>query len=152
MDFAFTNEKESAIYRYLHVVTSTPISNRSPSHLGPRTKKEGTSSLKNKLASLTKVKDTMAATLENTRKEMSAIKEELKYTKEELGETRKRYEGSEERNKVQKSTAYTWLDCCCFNAAQIVLTPPAPRNGGPFLPFFGQAGQVDPLVGWRSCY
>ena len=53
---------------------------------------------------------------------------------------------------VQKSTAYTWLDCCCFNAAQIVLTPPAPRNGGPFLPFFGQAGQVDPLVGWRSCY
>ena len=27
--------------------TSTPISNRSPSHLGPRTKKEGTSSLKN---------------------------------------------------------------------------------------------------------
>ena len=51
---------------------------------------------------------------------------------------------------VQKSTAYTWLDCCCFNAAQIVLTPPAPRNGGPFLPFFGQAGQVDPLVGWRS--
>ena len=54
--------------------------------------------------------------------------------------------------EVQKSTAYTWLDCCCFNAAQIVLTPPAPRNGGPFLPFFGQAGQVDPLVGWRSCY
>ena len=53
---------------------------------------------------------------------------------------------------VQKSTAYTWLDRCCFNAAQIVLTPPAPRNGGPFLPFFGQAGQVDPLVGWRSCY
>ena len=53
---------------------------------------------------------------------------------------------------VQKSTAYTRLDCCCFNAAQIVLTPPAPRNGGPFLPFFGQAGQVDPLVGWRSCY
>ena len=53
---------------------------------------------------------------------------------------------------IQKSTAYTWLDCCCFNAAQIVLTPPAPRNGGPFLPFFGQAGQVDPLVGWRSCY
>ena len=52
----------------------------------------------------------------------------------------------------QKSTAYTWLDCCCFNAAQIVLTPPAPRNGGPFLPFFGQAGQVDPLVGWRGCY
>ena len=34
--------------------TSTPISNRSPSHLGPRTKKEGTSSLKNKLATLTK--------------------------------------------------------------------------------------------------
>ena len=56
------------------------------------------------------------------------------------------------RMLVQKSTAYTWLDCCCFNAAQIVLTPPAPRNGGPFLPFFGQAGQVDPLVGWRSCY
>ena len=27
-----------------------------------------------------------------------------------------------------------------------------PRNGGPFLPFFGQAGQVDPLVGWRCCY
>ena len=54
--------------------------------------------------------------------------------------------------EVQKSTAYTRLDCCCFNAAQIVLTPPAPRNGGPFLPFFGQAGQVDPLVGWRSCY
>ena len=54
--------------------------------------------------------------------------------------------------QVQKSTAYTRLDCCCFNAAQIVLTPPAPRNGGPFLPFFGQAGQVDPLVGWRSCY
>ena len=80
--------------------TSTPISNRSPSHLGPRTKKEGTSSLKNKLATLTKVKDTMAATLENTRKEMSAIKEELRYTKEELGETRKRYEGSEERNKA----------------------------------------------------
>ena len=39
-----------------------------------------------------------------------------------------------------------------LNAAQIVLTPPAPRNGGPFLPFFGQAGQVDPLVGWRCCY
>ena len=37
-------------------------------------------------------------------------------------------------------------------AAQIVLTPPAPRNGGPFLPFFGQAGQVDPLVGWRCYY
>ena len=34
-------------------------------------------------------------------------------------------------NQVQKSTAYTWLDCCCFNAAQIVLTPPAPRNGAP---------------------
>ena len=58
----------------------------------------------------------------------------------------------EEHDQVQKSTAYTWLDCCCLNAAQIVLTPPAPRNGGPFLPFFGQAGQVDPLVGWRSCY
>ena len=57
-----------------------------------------------------------------------------------------------DNDKVQKSTAYTWLDCCCFNAAQIVLTPPAPRKGGPFLPFFGQAGQVDPLVGWRSCY
>ena len=56
------------------------------------------------------------------------------------------------QNSVQKSTAYTWLDCCCFNAAQIVLTPPAPRNGGPFLPFLGQAGQVDPLVGWRCCY
>ena len=28
-------------------------------------------------------------------------------------------------------------------AAQIVLTPPAPRNGGPFLPFFGQAGDVE---------
>ena len=27
-----------------------------------------------------------------------------------------------------------------------------PRNGGPFLPFFEQAGQVDPLVGWRCCY
>ena len=36
-----------------------------------------------------------------------------------------------------------------LSAAQIVLTPPAPRNGGPF---FGQAGQVDPLVGWRCCY
>ena len=24
-----------------------------------------------------------------------------------------------------------------------------PHCGGPF---FGQAGQVDPLVGWRSCY
>ena len=35
--------------------------------------------------------------------------------------------------EVQKSTAYTWLDCCCFNAAQTVLTPPAPRNGGSFL-------------------
>ena len=42
----------------------------------------------------------MAATLEYTRKEMSAIKKELRYTKEELGETRKRYEGSEERNKA----------------------------------------------------
>ena len=42
----------------------------------------------------------MAATLENTRKEMSAIKEELRYTKEELCETRKLYEGSEERNKA----------------------------------------------------
>ena len=62
------------------------------------------------------------------------------------------YEDSEVFRLVQKSTAYTWLDCCCFNAAQIVLTPPAPRNGGPFLPFFGQAGQADPLVGWRSCY
>ena len=40
-----------------------------------------------------------------------------------------------EVSSVQKSTAYTWLDCCCFNAAQIVLTPPAPRNGGPFLPW-----------------
>ena len=39
-----------------------------------------------------------------------------------------------------------------LNAAQIVLTPPAPRNGGPFVLFFGQAGQVDPLVGWRCCY
>ena len=62
------------------------------------------------------------------------------------------YDYVEDCTDVQKSTAYTWLDCCCFNAAQIVLTPPAPRNGGPFLPFFGQAGQVDPLVGWRSCY
>ena len=42
---------------------------------------------------------------------------------------------------VQKSTAYMWLDCCCFNAAQIVLTPTAPRNRGPFLPFFGQGGE-----------
>ena len=41
-----------------------------------------------------------------------------------------------------------WL----LNAAQIVPTPPAPRNGDPFLPFFGQAGPVDPLVGWRCCY
>ena len=39
-----------------------------------------------------------------------------------------------------------------LNGAQIVPTPPAPRNGGPFLPCFGQAGQVDPLVGWRCCY
>ena len=61
-------------------------------------------------------------------------------------------DSEEGESQVQKSTAYTRLDCCCFNAAQIVLTPPAPRNGGPFLPFFGQAGQVDPLVGWRSCY
>ena len=27
-----------------------------------------------------------------------------------------------------------------------------PPHWGPFLPFFGQAGQVDPLVGWRCCY
>ena len=46
--------------------------------------------------------------------------------------------------EVQKSTAYTWLDCCCFNAAQIVLTPPAPRNRGPFLPFFGQQKRTPP--------
>ena len=46
------------------------------------------------------------------------------------------YFGNDEEDKtggVQKSTAYTRLDCCCFNAAQIVLTPPAPCNGGPFL-------------------
>ena len=39
-----------------------------------------------------------------------------------------------------------------LNSAQIVPTPPAPRNGGPFQLFFGQAGQVDSLVGWRCCY
>ena len=27
-----------------------------------------------------------------------------------------------------------------------------PLQWGPVLLFFGQAGQVDPLVGWRCCY
>ena len=34
-----------------------------------------------------------------------------------------------------------------LNAAHIVLTPPAPAMGACFYRFFGQAGQVDPLVG-----
>ena len=40
-------------------------------------------------------------------------------------------------------------DCCGRNGPPLDNTH---RNGGPFLPFFGQAGQVDPLVGWRCCY
>ena len=74
------------------------------------------------------------------------------YTRQSSAKSLTLEETTDGKSLVQKSTAYTWLDCCCFNAAQIVLTPPAPRNGGPFLPFLGQAGQVDPLVGWRSCY
>ena len=102
--------------------------------------------------------------MEEQRESKKEIKE-LRLKREKRRE-RKKGQGKEEKEKMErkkgklrregrqgkKSTAYTWLDCCCFNAAQIVLTSPAPRNGGPFLPFFGQAGQVDPLVGWRSCY
>ena len=36
-----------------------------------------------------------------------------------------------------------------LNAAQIVLTPPAPRNGGPFLPFFWAARPSRP-AGWLA--
>ena len=36
-----------------------------------------------------------------------------------------------------------------FEAAQIVLTPPAPRNGGPFLPFFW-AGRPSGPAGWLA--
>ena len=36
-----------------------------------------------------------------------------------------------------------------LNAAQIVLTPPAPRNGGPFLPFFW-AGRPSGPAGWLA--
>ena len=32
---------------------------------------------------------------------------------------------------------------------QIVSNLPAPSNGGTDLPFFGQAGEADPLDGWR---
>ena len=53
---------------------------------------------------------------------------------------------------VQKSTAYTWLDCCCSTQHKLysLLLPPA--MGARFYRFFGQDGQADPLVGWRCCY
>ena len=55
-------------------------------------------------------------------------------------------------SKRVQPTALHVVGLLLLNAAQIVLSPPAPRNGGPFLVFFGQAGQVDPLVGWHCCY
>ena len=63
---------------------------------------------------------------------------------------RKKKRGGREEGPKEYSLHVVGL--LLHTAAQIVLTPPAPRNGGPFLPFFGQAGQVDPLVGWRCCY
>ena len=58
----------------------------------------------------------------------------------------------EQKISTAKEYSIHVIGLLLLNAAQIVLTPPAPRTGGPFLPFFGQAGQVDPLVGWRCCY
>ena len=63
------------------------------------TKMEGITILRNKLASATKIKDTIAATLENIKKELATAKEELAYTREELVQTRKQHEESEEQNR-----------------------------------------------------
>ena len=63
------------------------------------TKMEGITILRNKLASATKIKDTIAATLVNIKKELATAKEELAYTREELVQTRKQHEESEEQNR-----------------------------------------------------
>ena len=47
----------------------------------------------------TKIKDTIAATLDNTRKKLATTKEELAYMREELIQTRKMHEESEEQNR-----------------------------------------------------
>ena len=41
---------------------------------------------------------------------------------------------------VKKSTAYTWLDCCCTSQHKLYSPLLPPRNGGPFLPFFNRNG------------
>ena len=54
--------------------------------------------------------------------------------------------------QVQKSTAYTWLDCCCLTQHKLyslLLPPPPPPNGGPFLPFFW-AGRPSGPAGWLA--
>ena len=57
-----------------------------------------------------------------------------------------------DRNRLQKrSLQSVKLSRRLQTAVKIVLKPPAPNNGGPDLPFFRQAGYVDPLDGWR-CY
>ena len=110
-------------------------------------------SQKSKVLTIGKPDNHKTLTIDNTELEETETYKYLGMTLNNKGTLQNHIEDIKGKvHMVQKSTAYTWLDCCCFNAAQIVLTPPAPRNGGPFLPFFGQAGQVDPLVGWRSCY
>ena len=84
-------------YRALSLAPQNAGQKRDKSESG--SKLEGITTLRNKLASTTKIKDTIAVTLDNTRKELATTKEELAYTREELIQTRKMHEESEEQNR-----------------------------------------------------
>ena len=86
-------------YRALSLAPQSAGQKRDKSQSESGSKLEGITTLRNKLASTTKIKDTIAATLDNTRKELATTKEELAYTTEELIQIRKMNEESDEQNR-----------------------------------------------------